>query len=349
MQDMLVPIFGENGAIIFEYAITLAVIVVLIALVVWGVRYYGSGSVRPAVRGRLPRLAIIDTLPVDNKRKLVLLRRDNVEHLVLIGGPSDIVVEPSIVRQRVAQRPGQPTASRPSPAAVAALAATAPAESTTELADTESPPVESPPVRVAAGEAESAEGTLVFTARRTSAGAERATPERLGRTPVPSRRDTLRTAAAVEPVRLQRAHAASPGQEPAETQHALPVRPLHAARQDRLHSRFSPAAAREELDEPPNGPVPGYESAAEGRDHEAVSAFAPRAYDEEQGDGAEPAAPGGDDAPAAEAGGGAPAAGADTPEADTPEDGAQPDDMGELEQEMARLLGQISTPPRGRE
>ena len=90
----------------------LAVVVALIALVIWGIRYFGGGATGPTVRGRLPRLAIVDTLAVDNKRKLVLLRRDNVEHLVLIGGPSDVVVEPSIVRQRVAQRSGQATATR---------------------------------------------------------------------------------------------------------------------------------------------------------------------------------------------------------------------------------------------
>ena len=85
---------------------------------------------------RLPRLAIVDSLAIDNKRRLVLVRRDNVEHLVLIGGPSDVVVEPSIVRQRVAQRPGQatPTAgpdaarrdSTPGPASAAGPCACAP-------------------------------------------------------------------------------------------------------------------------------------------------------------------------------------------------------------------------------
>ena len=109
MQDMLVPIFGENGAIIFQYVITLAVILGLIGLIVWAIRRYGRGSVGPSARGRLPRLAVVDTLAIDGKRRLVLVRRDNVEHLVLIGGPTDVVVEPSIVRQRVAQRPGQPT------------------------------------------------------------------------------------------------------------------------------------------------------------------------------------------------------------------------------------------------
>jgi len=49
-------------------------------------------------RARMPRLAVIDAAAVDGRRRLVLVRRDNVEHLLMIGGPSDIVVEPNIVR-----------------------------------------------------------------------------------------------------------------------------------------------------------------------------------------------------------------------------------------------------------
>src|SRR5262249_17504940 len=41
---------------------------------------------------------------VDNRRRLILVRRDNVEHLLMIGGPSDIVVEPNIVRAVPAAR-----------------------------------------------------------------------------------------------------------------------------------------------------------------------------------------------------------------------------------------------------
>jgi hypothetical protein len=40
----------------------------------------------------------MDSATVDTRRRLVLVRRDNVEHLILIGGPSDVVVEQNIVR-----------------------------------------------------------------------------------------------------------------------------------------------------------------------------------------------------------------------------------------------------------
>jgi hypothetical protein len=46
----------------------------------------------------MPRLAVIDAAAVDGRRRLVLVRRDNIEHLLMIGGPSDVVVETNIVR-----------------------------------------------------------------------------------------------------------------------------------------------------------------------------------------------------------------------------------------------------------
>jgi len=42
------------------------------------------------------RLEVIDQVPIDAKHKLVLIRRDNVEHLLLTGGPVDIVIETGI-------------------------------------------------------------------------------------------------------------------------------------------------------------------------------------------------------------------------------------------------------------
>jgi hypothetical protein len=51
---------------------------------------------------------------VDGRRKLVLVRRDNVEHLLMIGGPSDVVIEPNIVRAAAASR--EMPAPRPLPA-----------------------------------------------------------------------------------------------------------------------------------------------------------------------------------------------------------------------------------------
>jgi flagellar protein FliO/FliZ len=42
------------------------------------------------------RLGVIEQTSVDGKRRLILVRRDNVEHLIMTGGPVDVVVETGI-------------------------------------------------------------------------------------------------------------------------------------------------------------------------------------------------------------------------------------------------------------
>ncbi|MGF9691490.1 flagellar biosynthesis protein FliO [Rhizobium sp. 0TCS1.26] len=53
----------------------------------------------PFLRGgknRQPRLQVLDAAAVDARRRIVLVRRDDVEHLVMIGGPTDVVIESGI-------------------------------------------------------------------------------------------------------------------------------------------------------------------------------------------------------------------------------------------------------------
>ncbi|MEJ0013312.1 MAG: flagellar biosynthetic protein FliO [Bauldia sp.] len=110
--------FGSWGGLILQFTITLVVVLVLIAVVYWLVRRYSSGGLGRIGRGRVPRLAVIDAMPVDGRRRLVLVRRDNVEHLILIGGPTDIVVEQAIVRPRQRPAAARPqTSAPPAPAA----------------------------------------------------------------------------------------------------------------------------------------------------------------------------------------------------------------------------------------
>jgi hypothetical protein len=87
-------------------------VLALIGAAAWLVRRFAGNRLGANPnRGRMPRLAVIDAAAVDGRRRLVLVRRDNIEHLLMIGGPTDIVVEPNIVRamparDQIAQRPG---------------------------------------------------------------------------------------------------------------------------------------------------------------------------------------------------------------------------------------------------
>jgi hypothetical protein len=96
-----------------------AAIVALVGVAFWLVHRFGTNRLGAGTqRGRMPRLAVIDAAAVDGRRRLVLVRRDNVEHLLMIGGPNDMIVEPNIVRatparEQMPQRPG--TAAEPPP------------------------------------------------------------------------------------------------------------------------------------------------------------------------------------------------------------------------------------------
>lgn len=93
MFDLL----GSEMPLAAKFFIAFAIVLALIGLTAWLVRRFGSSRLGSS-RGRQPRLAVIDAAPVDGRRRLVLIRRDNIEHLLMIGGPTDLVVEPNIVR-----------------------------------------------------------------------------------------------------------------------------------------------------------------------------------------------------------------------------------------------------------
>lgn len=99
---MLPNILGTHLELPVRLAIATVVIVALLALTALLVRYLSGPARTPGGRSRQGRLAVMDTVPVDQKRRLVLVRRDDVEHLLLIGGSRDLVVEPGITRE-----PGQ--------------------------------------------------------------------------------------------------------------------------------------------------------------------------------------------------------------------------------------------------
>ena len=43
-----------------------------------------------------PRLGVVEQATVDARRRLLLIRRDGVEHLIMTGGPVDVLIETGI-------------------------------------------------------------------------------------------------------------------------------------------------------------------------------------------------------------------------------------------------------------
>src|SRR5437660_2065545 len=103
-------------------------VLALIGGAAWLVRRFANNRLGAnTARGRMPRLAVIDAAAVDGRRRLVLVRRDNIEHLIMIGGPSDVVVETNIVRAMPArdQIPLRPGAAEALPPRIAPMPDTA--------------------------------------------------------------------------------------------------------------------------------------------------------------------------------------------------------------------------------
>ena len=82
----------------FRFFMALAFVLLLIAGLAALVRRSGFGERLAATPnpGSERRLALIEVRPLDAKRKLVLLRRDDREHLVLLGATSDLLIESDI-------------------------------------------------------------------------------------------------------------------------------------------------------------------------------------------------------------------------------------------------------------
>lgn len=154
---MFSGILDERGA-----ALTTAIFVVSLALLVllvvfWMIRLRRpKGHLTRNVGGkREPRLAVLDTAPVDARRRLVLIRRDDTEHLIMIGGPNDLLIESRGVNgaaQRVhpAQQASEPI---PRPAAAASRTPARPRDEPPEpvihAVPAAQPAPESPPAPVA--------------------------------------------------------------------------------------------------------------------------------------------------------------------------------------------------------
>lgn len=98
-----------------KMVIALAFVLALVLLAGLLLRKIAGGRLSmngQAGRARAPRLGIVDMFDLDRQRQLILLRRDNVEHLVMIGGPNDVVIEAGIVRSAARASVG-PTVETP--------------------------------------------------------------------------------------------------------------------------------------------------------------------------------------------------------------------------------------------
>jgi flagellar biogenesis protein FliO len=131
-MQFITTLFGDSGQALLNTAFALGAVLVLIVLLLWGLKML-SGRAQVFARTRRSRLELVESVQVDSKRRVLLLRRDNVEHLVLTGGQQDLMIESGIP----VPAPAEPKLRRP-------LQRPAPAQRSAQPAAAEAPPAPSP-------------------------------------------------------------------------------------------------------------------------------------------------------------------------------------------------------------
>ncbi|WP_306956132.1 flagellar biosynthetic protein FliO [Agrobacterium tumefaciens] len=258
MISMMEDFIGTYGNRLIVAVVGVGVALLILAIALWLMRRR-SGSA-PFIRGgrnRQPRLQVLDATAVDARRRLVLVRRDNVEHLVMIGGPTDIVIESGIgaipivrdvqepelkalPRQESEQKRAEPTIQQerrpalPQQQPVAAAAPVSVPEEPARQPQRPEPPAPAPrpaPVAAAAAQVPPRPSTppqpvsTPVTAREPAPPARQAAPERETVRPTPPPIPVAAATAAVLPMAAASLDMAAARTEP---RRAEPVAPAPA-------------------------------------------------------------------------------------------------------------------------
>lgn len=85
-----------------RFLVALAFVLALIALLTWAAKRFGWGGALAVKAGPEKRLSVVEVRVLDSRRKLVLIRRDEREHLILIGPGQDLLVESGIAARAMA-------------------------------------------------------------------------------------------------------------------------------------------------------------------------------------------------------------------------------------------------------
>ena len=83
-----------------RFVFALAFVLGLIGVATLMARRLGFGFPAAALKdGRNKRLSVVEVTQLDGRRRLVLVKRDNTEHLLLLGPTSELLIESGITPQ----------------------------------------------------------------------------------------------------------------------------------------------------------------------------------------------------------------------------------------------------------
>ena len=84
-----------------RFVLAFAFVLGLIGLLALGLKRYARAQKIFGVQGSSGRVAVVETRYLDPKRRLVLVRRDETEHLLLLSDKGDQVIESSIKKAAI--------------------------------------------------------------------------------------------------------------------------------------------------------------------------------------------------------------------------------------------------------
>ena len=80
----------------FQFVLALVFVLAMIFAIAAAARRFGLTPRVTGARNAPRRLSIVEVLTIDAKRRLILVRRDNAEHLILLGSSADLLLESAI-------------------------------------------------------------------------------------------------------------------------------------------------------------------------------------------------------------------------------------------------------------
>ena len=80
----------------FQFVLAFVFVIGLILGMAWLLRRFGLGEAVTNTLGRKKCTTIVESASVDGRHRLVLMRRDETEHLLLIGSGDSLVIERGI-------------------------------------------------------------------------------------------------------------------------------------------------------------------------------------------------------------------------------------------------------------
>ena len=88
-------LMSNDWGMALRFTLALAIVLALIAAATWVARRYLATGLIGNLGGRR-RLAVVEYAMLDGKSRLVLVRRDTTEHLLVLGPNGAVVVEAGI-------------------------------------------------------------------------------------------------------------------------------------------------------------------------------------------------------------------------------------------------------------